>query len=133
MPTSDQNTRIGQRVRAAREMAGLSQDELARVIGRTPSAISNYERGTRPLSAVDLARIAEATHQPPGFFFGEDSEVPAKEEILGIAFEQVRADRQYRFGDRTSDGYPPPIKHDIIRMYEKVTGKRLLPEGFEYP
>ena len=37
---------IGRRIREARELAGLTQKELARKIGVTSSAIANYENDT---------------------------------------------------------------------------------------
>jgi len=43
--TSDLKSVLGAKVRAARESAGLSQEQLAERINRTPETVSNIERG----------------------------------------------------------------------------------------
>ncbi|HEX2595601.1 MAG TPA: helix-turn-helix transcriptional regulator [Luteimonas sp.] len=56
-------TRMGlaERVRRARRIAGLSQQELARALGVTRSAISNWESTNAAQPATDrLARLANA-------------------------------------------------------------------------
>jgi transcriptional regulator with XRE-family HTH domain len=49
--------RIGAQVRAERLAAGLSQAELARRLGVTPSALSQVERGRHGLSGETLTRL----------------------------------------------------------------------------
>jgi transcriptional regulator with XRE-family HTH domain len=54
---ADVRERIGEQVRAERLAAGLSQVELARRIGVTPSALSQVERGRHGLSGETLTRL----------------------------------------------------------------------------
>ena len=50
----------GRLIREARQLAGLTQDELARRLGTTQSAVSNWERGHDTPRVDTLARILEA-------------------------------------------------------------------------
>lgn len=79
---------LGARLRAAREDADLSQDELARLLGyRNPSMVSAFEAGRRRLKVEDLALICRVLDRSPEYFLplnppAEEGEVaPA----LGIA------------------------------------------------
>jgi transcriptional regulator with XRE-family HTH domain len=50
----------GRLIRDARQLAGLTQAELARRLGTTQSAVSNWERGHDTPRVDTLARILEA-------------------------------------------------------------------------
>lgn len=50
---------IGRRIKAAREDAGLTQEELAQDVHLDRSALAKVESGTRKVSALELALIAE--------------------------------------------------------------------------
>ena len=51
---------IGQRIRGARDAAGLTQADLAEKIGTRPGTISDWERGGVDQRIEGLAKIAEA-------------------------------------------------------------------------
>ncbi len=55
---------IGRKIQQARELNGLSQKQLARQVGCSQSALSNYEKGKRRLYLSQLELIAEALHMP---------------------------------------------------------------------
>ena len=56
----------GKAVRAGREIAGLSQSELAAAAGLTQSAVSAIETGTATLGAERAERIARVLGVHPG-------------------------------------------------------------------
>lgn len=62
---------LGAKVQAARKRAGLTQEELASKIGKTPESISNIERG-RQLPMIDtLAVLADVLGVPLPELFGD--------------------------------------------------------------
>jgi transcriptional regulator with XRE-family HTH domain len=65
-PITSGRERLGAMVRTQRTTRGLSQAELARRIGISPSALSQVERGVRGLSGESLMRVWEALDVPFG-------------------------------------------------------------------
>lgn len=66
---------IGQRLRMARVVAGLSQADLSARVGVTFQQLQKYERGTNRISASRLYDMAMALHLSPYYFYdgyGED-------------------------------------------------------------
>ena len=62
---------LGTRIAEARELAGMTQAELAAVsdLGRT--VIAKIEAGSRKLGAVELVRLADVLRRPVDWFFLE--------------------------------------------------------------
>jgi len=64
---------VGNRVRLRRSLLGMSQEQLAAVIGVSFQQVQKYERGTNRISASRLFDVARALEVPISFFF-DDSE-----------------------------------------------------------
>ena len=60
METISDFVELGQRIRHVRLVAGVSQDELAAVIGVDRTAVSHNERRGRKVSADHLVRTSES-------------------------------------------------------------------------
>ncbi len=79
---------VGCRIRERRVMMGLSQQQLARIIGVTYQQAHKYERGTNRISAGRLFSVAQALAIDPAWFFeglptqGGADEVPARQRRL---------------------------------------------------
>lgn len=58
----------GSRLREVREVRQLQQLSLAEILGVTPQAISNYERGKSTPSPEILSRLANVLNVPSSFF-----------------------------------------------------------------
>jgi len=58
-------------LRAWREAAGLTQDEIAARLGNTQSFVSKVERGERRLDVVELVEWCEALELDPQEAFGQ--------------------------------------------------------------
>jgi transcriptional regulator with XRE-family HTH domain len=61
---------IGARIKEKREKVGISQKELADNVGKTPSAINQYESGAKKPSTDILAKIAKALKTSTDFLLG---------------------------------------------------------------
>lgn len=59
---------IGRKLQQAREEAGLSQEQLASMLGCAQSTLSNYEKGKRRLYLTQLEKIAEILNRPIEYF-----------------------------------------------------------------
>lgn len=63
---------IGKRIKEARELAGLSQEQLAKKASYgSPATIWYYEAGTRKIGIADLKRLATALNRPLDYFLDE--------------------------------------------------------------
>lgn len=60
---------VGSRLRARRQLIGLSQSQLAEQLGITFQQIQKYESGSNRLSASRLQLIAHILEVPAGYFF----------------------------------------------------------------
>jgi len=67
----DQRRRIAQRIREARTLAGLSQGQVAKMMGMHRPSISEIEAGNRRVSAGELARFADLFDVSTGYLLGE--------------------------------------------------------------
>jgi transcriptional regulator with XRE-family HTH domain len=55
---------VGAALAAARDRAGLTQQQLAKLLRKPQSFVSNYERGQRRIDVLELLRIVEAPGRP---------------------------------------------------------------------
>lgn len=60
---------VGARIRERRIMLGLSQQQMAEMIGVTYQQAHKYERGINRISAGRLYEIAQVLSVPVGYFF----------------------------------------------------------------
>ena len=56
---------VGAALAAARDRAGLTQVELAKLLRKPQSFVSNYERGNRRIDVLELLRIVDALNADP--------------------------------------------------------------------
>ncbi|MGE5597008.1 MAG: helix-turn-helix domain-containing protein [Hyphomicrobiales bacterium] len=66
---------LGQRIRAARRDAGMSQGQLATSLNTTQSAISLYEAGQRSVGIDMLLSVAKILNRPLHYFLGEEGDM----------------------------------------------------------
>lgn len=78
--TESEWRQLGARLGEARRHIGLLQDDVARVLDLSGSAISAVERGERPVAPLELRRLARLYRRPVEWFLGE--EVALSESLL---------------------------------------------------
>ncbi len=71
---------VGSRIRERRVMLGLTQQDMANLIGVTYQQAHKYERGINRVSAGRLFDISQALGVPVGYFF-EDMEKDTHQEV----------------------------------------------------
>ncbi len=62
---------IGQQIKRRREELGYSQTDLARIIGKSPAAISQFESGHRFPSTQVLTKLADALRVTTEYLLGK--------------------------------------------------------------
>ncbi len=83
---------LGQRLAEARDLAGMTQDGVARAVGLDRTAIVLLEKGERNLKVPELVRIARALGRPLSYFV--EPPVPAavsRRSAPGSAHDSTRA------------------------------------------
>ncbi|KJS45900.1 MAG: XRE family transcriptional regulator [Rhodospirillaceae bacterium BRH_c57] len=98
---TDIDRHVGVKIRERRVMLGLSQQQMADMIGVTYQQAHKYERGINRISAGRLYEIAQVLTVPIGFFFdgaesGRASELnPRQRMCLEVArnFAQIQNER----------------------------------------
>jgi transcriptional regulator with XRE-family HTH domain len=84
---------VGSRIRERRVMMGLSQQQLAKMIGVTYQQAHKYERGLNRISAGRLFEIAQVLNVPVSWFFeglGESSETQEMSHRQRMCLELAR-------------------------------------------
>lgn len=59
---------LGKRLKAARELAELTQEEVGARVGKSDSYVSESETGRRKVKAIELVEFARIYRQPLAFF-----------------------------------------------------------------
>lgn len=65
-------TTLGAKLKQARQEAELKQEQVARYLQVTPSAISTMENGQRKVDATELFCLSKLYGKPMEWFFNED-------------------------------------------------------------
>jgi Zn-dependent peptidase ImmA (M78 family)/transcriptional regulator with XRE-family HTH domain len=77
--------KLGARIRETRLAAGLTQEQVAEVLGIPRTAIVQIESGKRAVSTLEISRFAQLCHRPVSGFF-EDSVSSKEEDVLVALF-----------------------------------------------
>lgn len=104
--------KIGQRIRTVRLEHGIKQKDLARKIGISQGALTNFELGRRKISLEWLVKISRALEVPVSYFVGavepagSDDALGPKEHRLLRAFRRIARD--------------PRLQMEILHVVERM-------------
>jgi len=99
---TDVDRYVGSRIRERRVMLGLSQQQMADMIGVTYQQAHKYERGINRISAGRLYEIAQVLRVPVSYFFdglegrNSESELSIRQRMcleLARNFSQIPSER----------------------------------------
>ena len=125
MTNNQQPDRRGNHLRAWRELRGLTQAQLAAIVGTQGSVISLLESGDRALSNKWLLRLASALGTRPAFLLDYDPayvdvallEVLGSQPGIGVRSERKAGMRQDPY--ETHDPHVDP-GYDIPEIWWKI-------------
>lgn len=89
---SNRDATIVQRVRNAREDAGLSQGELAEHLGLTRAGYGHYERGRNVYTVEQLFQLSRVLGRSVEWFLGLDTDLADDEDQLLTAYRTIKDD-----------------------------------------
>lgn len=117
------DVQLGARVRARRQLLGLSQEELGQALGVTFQQVQKYERGTNCMTVSRLMDASRVLNTPFDFFV--DGVLPPTSRASGRA---VHA--QPGFADTRQEGFEGDIltrreTMDLIRAYYSIRDEKL--------
>lgn len=117
---SEKNKRVdefvGNRIREARLLRGISQERLGKALGLTFQQVQKYERGTNRVGASRLFDIAEILGVPVSYFF-EGLEQRSEEE-LSITDHELAFLRHFRM----IGGNAQEKIYELVKTLAGVTG-----------
>lgn len=82
----DNQESAARRLRAARQEAGLSQEEVGKRLGLSRSGYAHLEDGSRLLTLDDLAHLSRILSRPVEYFLGLDTGLTGREERVVTLF-----------------------------------------------
>ena len=127
---------FGEYLRTLRLEKRYSLREVEELSGVSNSYLGLIERGQRPIPGADILKKLAPVFDVPvrdllataGYLKEEDISLSDDDEVE-MAFRYVMNDPRYKSGTRIKGGINTEVKRFIVEMYEKATGKKLLPGG----
>jgi len=87
---SGKRSHIAERLKEARKLAGLSQGQVAKMLGLHRPSVSEMEAGNRRVAADELARLAEIYDVSVAWLLGEAPEtLDAQDPRLELAAREL--------------------------------------------
>jgi transcriptional regulator with XRE-family HTH domain len=91
MSDTEKRTIIASRIREARRLAGLSQGQVAKMLGLHRPSVSEMEAGNRSVSAEEISKLAEIYDVSASWLLGEGADkVDIHDDKLQLAARELQ-------------------------------------------
>ena len=127
---------FGEYLKGLRQEQKLSLRDVAAKTGVSISYFAQIEHGRKKAPSVEILKRLALVYNVPvrdllkaAGYLEEVQPVLTDEEEIEMAFRYVVNDPRYRSGTRIRGELTTEVKRFIVEMYEKATGKKLLPWG----
>ena len=87
---ADINSIIANRLKAAREHAGLNKVEIASLLGLSKQGYNPYEQGRRVFTIEQLVHFSMVLRRPVAYFLGIDEGLDAEAEELLYHYRRIQ-------------------------------------------
>lgn len=124
---------LSDRIKEARLKSGLTQEQLANMIGTAKSTVTGYEKGNRIPPAATVGLIADATNVDANFLYQD--EVRERKEN-NVSLEELSMIKKYRFISTHSPDGASVVETVLDREYTIATQLKEQTEyiqNVEYP
>ena len=125
---------FGKYVRSLRQDRGLSLRSAGTKAGVSSSYLAQIEHGRRRPPGPDILKRLAPVYDVPvrelmraAGHLEEAVDTLSEEDEIDLAFRYVMSDPRYKSGARLKGGLTIDVKRFIVEMYERATGKKLLP------
>ncbi len=109
---------LSDRIKEARLKSGLTQEQLANMIGAAKSTVTGYEKGNRIPPAATVGLIADATNVDANFLYQD--EVRERKEN-NVSLEELSMIKKYRFISTHSPDGAHMVDSVLDREYSIAT------------
>lgn len=103
----DEQRLVGSRLREARDMLSLTQEQVARALGIPRTSMQAIEAGQRKVTGVELRRLARLYRRPVAWLLGEEAR--PEEEAAALY--------------RAAQGLTAEDRDQVLRFAEFLAGK----------
>jgi transcriptional regulator with XRE-family HTH domain len=125
---------LGDYLRQLRTEKRLSFRDVEQLSGVSAAYILQIEQGKRKAPGGNILKKLAEVYQVPARdvlraagYMDDISPGLSEEEEVEMAFAYVMNDRRYSSGTRLKGKLDTEVKRFVVEMYEKATGKKLLP------
>jgi len=127
---------FGKYLKDLRNSQKLSLRDVEAKGGISASYLAQIEQGRRRPPGPDILKRLAPVYDVPvrdllkaAGYLEEAGGTLSDEEEVELAFKYVMSDPRYKSGARVKGELTTDVKRFIVEMYEKATGKKLLPGG----